>query len=130
MKRNRSLTRRTFFATGGAAAAGLALGARPAVADTESSTTIRCGFVGVGGRGSTLLKAVVGLPEVQVVGICDTDPEHRQRAARVVEGAGGAKPDGFDDWSKLLARDDIHAVVSALPCDLHYPLYRDSLAAG
>ena len=123
-----SLTRRGFLATGGAAAAGLAFPTKAARA--EGGTTIRCGFVGVGNRGSTLLKAVVGVPGVQVVGICDTDANHRKRASRLVEGAGAAAPDEFGDWSKLLARDDIQAVVSALPCDLHYSIYRDALDAG
>lgn len=133
--KNESLTRRRFLSTGGAAAAGLTLGAQLSARAQETTASgkgsaIRCGFVGVGGRGTTLLKAVVGIPDVQVVGICDIDDEHRSRAVQVVEGAGGRKPDEFDDWSKLLARDDIPAVVSALPCDLHYSFYRDALASG
>ena len=98
--KHHSMTRRGFLTSGGATAAGIALGASAVQATDEK--TIRCGFVGVGHRGSTLLKAVVGIPGVQVVGICDTDASHRERASRLVESAGGSKPDQFDDWSKLL----------------------------
>ena len=126
----RSLSRRGFLEEGGLAAAGLALGLGARTARAEDARTVRCGFVGVGNRGTTLLKATVGVPGVQVACICDLDAEHRRRASGIVEGAGGEKPDQLDDWKKLLARDDIEAVVSALPCDLHYPLYRDAIDAG
>lgn len=126
----KSLTRRGFLAKSGTTAAGLTLGLGSGALAAPSFRTIRCGFVGVGHRGTTLLRSTVQVPGVDVVAICDLDSEHRQRACGVVEKAGGTKPDELDDWKKLLERDDIQTVVSALPCDLHYPLYRDALAAG
>ncbi len=124
------LTRRRFIRASGAAATGLALGLSSEAKSAQDSQSIRCGFVGVGNRGTTLLKATVKVPGVKVVGICDIDAEHRERASGLVQGAGGAKPEQFDHWTKILARADIPAIVAALPCDLHYPLYRDALAAG
>lgn len=126
----RARGRRRFLAATGAVTAGVALGARSTLGAPEKPETVRCGFVGVGGRGTALLRAVVKVPGVEVAGVCDTDPEARERARAIIQEAGGAKPDEFEQWKELLDRDDIPALVSALPCDLHYPLYRDALVAG
>ncbi len=123
------LSRRHFLAAGGLAAAGLATRLNSAVAAAAPAMPIRCGFVGVGHRGSSLLRSVVKVSGVEVAAICDIDKSHRQRASDAVLEANGKRPDLFDDWTKFLARDDIPVVVSALPCYLHYPLYRDALAA-
>ncbi len=96
----------------------------------QAGKTVRCGFVGVGSRGSALLRATLQIPGVEVVAVCDIDAENLGRAGEAVEKAGGRKPAAFEEWTKLLAKDDVTAVVSALPCDLHYPMYRDTLSAG
>jgi predicted dehydrogenase len=67
---------------------------------------------------------------VEVAAVCDIDADNLGRAREAVEKARGKKPDAFEDWNKLLARDDLTAVISALPCDLHYAMYRDALSAG
>ena len=53
-----------------------------------------------------------------------------QRACDLVEEAHGKRPHEYKGWTELLNQDDIPAVISALPCDLHYHLYRDALIAG
>src|SRR5213593_1587208 len=76
---------------------------------------VRCGFVGVGSRGTDLLNAVLKVPSVDVVAICDIDPANRGKACDRVAAAGGRKrPDEIGDWRKLLDRKDITAVVAAL----------------
>jgi predicted dehydrogenase len=125
-----SLDRRGFLAATGAGAAGLALASGAYVSGADVGKTVRCGFVGVGSRGSALLRATLQVEGVEVVGICDIDADNLGRACGAVEKAQGRKPAAFEDWNKLLALDDLTAVVSALPCDLHYAMYRDTLKAG
>jgi len=120
------LSRRKFLAAGGAAA--LAVGTASLGAGEDDR--IPCGFVGVGNRGTSLLRAILKVKGARVVAICDLDGEHRKRACDLVEGAGSGRPKEYENWNQLLERNDIPAVVSALPCYLHYPLYRDALAAG
>ncbi len=100
---------------------------------------IRCGFIGVGGRGTHLLGKVAKLRQVDVVAVCDLDKGCCERAAGVVEKAHGKrkgfkKPDlfnaGKDDYKNLLKRDDIDCVVSATPCFEHARIYLDCLATG
>lgn len=120
-----ALSRRDFLAASAMAAAGLTSGLAGA-----GQPTIRCGFVGVGNRGSTLLRNVLKIEGVEVVAICDTHGEDRKKACDSVEQQQKKRPEEYEGWNKLLERDDIAAVVSALPCNLHYPLYRDALVAG
>ena len=123
----RRVNRRTFLAAGGAAIAGVSL-ARESLA--QDARTVRCGIVGVGGRGTALLRAALQVEGVEVPVVCDLDAAARGKASESIQKAGGRKPDETEDWKQLLARDDLTAVMSALPCDLHYPMYRDALMAG
>jgi predicted dehydrogenase len=124
------IDRRTFLNAAGVGIAGLAVSASRTTAAPSRAQTVRCGIVGVGGRGTALLKAALEADGVDVVAICDVDETNRDRARDNVHRAKGERPDTTDDWKKLLARKDLTAVISALPCDLHYPMYRDTLAAG
>ncbi|MBN1419470.1 MAG: Gfo/Idh/MocA family oxidoreductase [Planctomycetes bacterium] len=121
------VNRREFLGATGALLAGSVLGRGAAAAPSE---TVRVGFIGVGGRGTTLLRNILNVPGVAVRAICDIDPGHLQQAQGIVAEAGQARPAAFDDWSRLLASEEIDAVVSALPCDLHARCYQDVVAAG
>src|SRR5207302_9463458 len=112
----------------GAAAAALALGDQ-ATAVAQDSKPIRCGFGGVGNRGSALLAAVLKIPGVEIVAICDLDSANRNRACEAVLAAQGKGPPEPGSWTELLSRNDITTVIAALPCYLHYPMHKDALAA-
>jgi predicted dehydrogenase len=119
-----SLNRREFLYASWGAVAGLAatIGASP-------QNPVRCGFVGVGGRGTALLTAMLKVPGVEIPAICDIDPAARTKACDRVTEAHGKRPDEVVEWRKLLDRPDITSVAAALPCYLHYPMYRDALLA-
>jgi myo-inositol 2-dehydrogenase/D-chiro-inositol 1-dehydrogenase len=123
------LSRRAFI--GAAAAAGAALAA-PAIARAaeSSSDRVRLGFVGVGGRGSSLLGAVLPNRYAEVVAVCDLDAGRAKTAADRAEKAGGARPVEYLDHRKLLEDPKVQAVVSATPCSEHFRIYMDSMAAG
>ena len=44
--------------------------------------------------------------------------------------AAGKRPDAFDSFATLLARDDLDAVAVALPCDLREGVYSSAIRAG
>jgi myo-inositol 2-dehydrogenase/D-chiro-inositol 1-dehydrogenase len=117
------LTRREVLHGSAAAAIGLSLDAR------QNAPSVRCGFVGVGGRGTALLQSVLKIPSVEITAICDIDPEHRKRACDSVQAVRNKRPDEIDDWKAILQRGDLTSIVTALPCYLHYPMYRDTLNA-
>lgn len=91
--------------------------------------TVRVAFIGVGTRGSFLLKHMLAVAGITVVAICDLDPE-RLRAAIAASTAAGSHPEGSSDYRKLLDRKDIDAIVIATPVDLHKEMAIASLEVG
>ncbi len=91
---------------------------------------LRVGFIGVGNRGTTLLRNFLEAKLGDVVAVCDIKLEHAKRAAKLITDAGQKEPTLFEDWKKLLEAKDVQVVVAALPCDLHAECYLDVIAAG
>ena len=121
------LNRRRFL--GASAAAGWALSQAAGEAALPARET-RVGVVGLGNRGTTLLRSFLEINGVRVVALADLEPRHRDRAAGIVEKATGQRPETAERITSLLERTDIDAVAVALPCDLHAVAYRDVLQAG
>jgi predicted dehydrogenase len=117
-----------------AAAAGvaprLARGAAPSATDSK----LRFGFIGVGGRGTYLLRLILQIPEIQVTAVCDINESNLKRAIKAVSETGGPAPAGFSkgptDYRRLLDRNDVDAVLIATPVPLHAPMAVDAMKAG
>lgn len=130
-----SVTRRDFLKLGIAAGATASLGSL-ALGQQEGADRLRCGFIGVGGRGTALLRNVLTFDDVDVVAICDINPQNLARGINTVAEAGRDKPDGSGEdgdeyaYRRLLDRKDIQTVVLATPCHWHAPMYLDTLGAG
>jgi myo-inositol 2-dehydrogenase / D-chiro-inositol 1-dehydrogenase len=122
------VNRRRFL--GCSAAASLAL-TQGHLADAEDAPSpVRLGVIGVGNRGTSLVRTLLELSGRSIVAVCDAEPKHRQRGQGIVEKASGQRPEAYSDPRHVFDRKDVDAVVIAVPCDLHEPLYRDALAAG
>jgi predicted dehydrogenase len=93
-----------------------ALAGAPALLQAQNSgNNIRVAFVGVGNRGTYLLRNMVRVPGVQVVAICDIVEQRQNEAAQIVTQAGAA-PRKWSDFRKMLdEQKDIDAVVLATP---------------
>ena len=121
------LNRRRFL--GCSAAAGWALSQGIVEGSTPAEST-RLGVIGLGTRGTALLRTLLEIDGVDVVAVCDAESKHRLRASGIVEKSRGSRPDSLERIDQVLERPDVHAVVVALPCDLHASTYRDALRAG
>jgi len=121
MQPNKKISRRSFIKkTTGAAVGAIsfpyivsssALGQAGAVAASER---IVIGFIGVGGRGASLLRNFLHLSDAQVVALCDVKRQNRDRAKQTVDKQ--YKTTGcsaYTDFRELVARNDIDAVVVA-----------------
>ena len=91
---------------------------------------VRLGLIGIGNRGTALLRSVLELPGTPIVAVCDADRKHRSRGEGIIEKARGQRPESYDDPRKVFDRNDVDAVIIALPCDAHLPVYSDAIAAG
>jgi len=88
--------------------------ARGADGATAPSERIAMGFIGVGGRGGALLNNFLGQKDAQVRAVCDVKKPMQERAKKMVNGR--YRTEGcaaYGDLRKVLARDDIDAVVVA-----------------
>jgi len=121
------MRRREFISATGAGLAFGAPGANPA-------KTVRLGFIGTGGRGTSLLRIAQLVEGVEVRAVCDTDKAHLTRAQDIVQSAGGRKPEGYtggeEEYKRLLERDDLDAVLVATPWKWHTPMAVDGMKAG
>jgi predicted dehydrogenase len=129
------LSRRGFLgAAATSAAAGLTVSPLPRT-ETEASAIlaadpVRIGLIGLGTRGTTLLRTCLTLPEAIVVALSDAEPHHLARAEGIAQRSGRPIPTGYSHIEALLAREDLDAVLVALPCDLHAQVNAQVLAAG
>jgi len=95
---------------------------------------LRIGFIGTGSRGASLLRSTLKFPNVLVPAVCDINETALTRAVSTVESAGQPRPEaygrGIDDWKRLVARDDLDAVINAGPWQLHAPMSVATMRAG
>src|SRR5688500_18374684 len=76
------------FTAAGAATSAAAIALAPFVSAAESSSkNISMGFIGVGARGTVLLRAVLAYAHVDVPALCDIDEQNLTRALNIVEKA-------------------------------------------
>jgi len=129
MKANH-INRRQFLkrtAAVGAAAVGFpyvvrasALGKGGAVAP---SNRIVMAAIGVGGMGTSDMKAFMSYPDVQMVAVCDVYEKQRKQAKTVVDDYyGNTACTTYNDFRELCARPDIDACTIATPNQWHVPL--------
>lgn len=150
MKGKKSTSRREFIYRTGIVSAGLSLGAtslnamdyRRIIGATDK---IRMGFIGVGNRGSQLLKLFMDQPDVEVAALCDIYEPYLLRDRSKVDkryiavmpgqipnmGEKFPKPPIlYKDYRKLLENKDIDAVCVATPDHWHALQVIDSIKAG
>lgn len=92
-----------------------ALAAPAILTAQEPSDTLRVAVVGVGNRGSFLLRHMLKVPGARVVAVCDIIPERADKAKQQVADA-GQSAETFSDFRRMLdSRKDIDAVLLATP---------------
>jgi predicted dehydrogenase len=114
--------RRRFLKTAGAAAAiPVALRSRAAAQSTTSANNrINVGVIGMGWQGPGNTENLLSLQDCQVIAACDIDANHLQAAVKKINDAyGNDDCKGYHDYRELLAREDIDAVMIAVPDHWH-----------
>jgi len=120
---------------GGVLGAGLAwAGLARAAAQKDTSDPLRIGFVGVGARGSCLLRILLELKDVEIRALCDIREDRVTRAQRWVTEAGQREPQGYSrgetDFKRLCEQDDLDLVITATPWRWHVPVCVAAMQAG
>ena len=145
------MDRRDVLKAGTALGAGLALGgldlpgfgglfsglvskARAAAASYAPADPVRIGIVGVGGRGTGLLRVLMDLKGNAVKAVCDLVPERAENAQEIVQEAGHPKPASYTrserDFERLCETEDLDLVITATPVDWHVPVCVSAMKNG
>jgi len=119
------LSRRDFLRRSGAVAAGAGLvaagfGIRSARAGAASpNERLAMGFIGLGGRGSYLLRQTINGDAADVVALCDAMQANMDQQAEFVAKKQKKEPAKFQDFRKLLEMKEVNAVLIATPDHWH-----------
>ncbi|MEZ5400866.1 MAG: Gfo/Idh/MocA family oxidoreductase [Bryobacteraceae bacterium] len=103
----------------------LTAAAAPALQAQERE--IRVAHIGIGNRGTSLLKQVLEQRNVKVNAVCDIDSGKRDAAQSL---ARRDNPKSYSEWRQVLELRDVDAVFIATPCNLHAPMAAAALEAG
>ena len=126
-----TFSRRAFLAATSLAGASMIAEAYPADPPKHPA---RIGVVGVGARGTDLLRVLLNRPDTVVPAVCDIAPAHLDRARRMVEKARGKRPEGYGrgeyDYRRMLERHDLDAVLIATPAAWHAEMSADAMRSG
>lgn len=115
-------------------ASALGKGSRP-----SPSERVTVGMIGMGRQAYLVnMKQFLGMPDVQLVAVCDVDSWRLGNAKNAVEKRyGQGKASGrykgcaaYVDFNELLAREDIDAVMISTPDHWHAPMTIAALKAG
>ena len=93
-------------------------------AKAAASERVTLGHIGVGNRGSSLLRGFLGLKDAQSVAFADPFKSRREDWAQKTGGK------AYGDFRELLAREDIDAVVVATPDHWHVPIANAAARSG
>ncbi|HEX7266396.1 MAG TPA: Gfo/Idh/MocA family oxidoreductase, partial [Streptosporangiaceae bacterium] len=79
----------------------------------DNAGTIRMGMIGAGWIAQDHKRVLGSLAEAELVAVCDLD---RERAEALASGTGAR---AYQDWRELLDREDLGAVIVAVPPQAH-----------
>jgi predicted dehydrogenase len=155
MKEN--VSRREFLKTTAITGAGLA--AMPfSITKGYGKSKVRIGMIGVGGRGTSHVKGLLKRSDVEIPAVCDVRKKHAEHAKNLIVKAGQKAPELYtggervyeprnvppdhalpipeqtpeskNAYKKLIARDDLDAVLIATPWRFHTPIAVAAMKAG
>ena len=87
---------------------------------------VRIGIIGMGDRGSTIIKVLNASPELKMIACCDILDFRLQKGLENIKG----KATGHSDYRKLLENKELEAVIISTPLHEHYRMAMDALDVG
>ena len=114
-----SFSRRSFVKSAGAAAM-LATGPLARATRPPASDRITIGVIGWGMQGPNNTKGFLAQADCQVVAACEIDPKKMDAAVGTInEHYGNTDCKRYRDFREMIARDDIDAIMIAIPDQWH-----------
>lgn len=90
---------------------------------------LKIGMVGLGQRGSGLIRTLLHIDEAQIVAVCDNYQDRVDKAISVISEKYDA-PNGFTDFDIFLKNGDFDAMIICSSWDVHVKMAIKSMKAG
>jgi predicted dehydrogenase len=139
------MDRRDFLKISGSAVAAGALAAKTTIR-AEAQTggagplavppieTVRIGYVGIGGQGSSHVNNLLKIPGCRITAVCDVRPERTEWATKAITAAGHPAPTAYTrgprDFERLCQTEDLDLVYNATPWEFHVPIMLAAMKNG
>jgi predicted dehydrogenase len=137
---NDQCDRRSFVRIGAAVGTAWAMGRECFAAETADVKArpmekVRIGLIGIGARGTVLLRVLLDLDGVEIKAVCDIVPERVVKAQDMVTAAKQRKPTGYSrgetDFKRLCETEALDLVINATrPWKWHVPISVAAMTAG
>ena len=129
------MDRRQFLKAGAAGMAAATLWPHMQAAGGQAAgRQARIGVVGLGSRGTGLLRRLVLQKDAKITAVCDLDEGRARRAASIVQEAQGHTPAIFtgspDAYARMLDEAPIDGVLVSTPTKWHCPMSIQAMKAG
>jgi hypothetical protein len=141
------MDRRDFLKVSGSALAAGALAGRPAPTDAQTATasgtgplvappieTVRIGYVGIGGQGSSHVRNLLKIPGCRITAVCDIRTERTDWATQAITEAGHPAPTAYTrgprDFERLCETQELDLVYNATPWEWHAPIMLAAMKNG
>ncbi len=92
--------------------------------------TVKIGVIGIGSRGVGQLDTLLGMPDVEVVAVCDKYEDRTKAAQEQVQKARGYLPAGTTDYRELNAMEGMEAVIIMTSWQTHIAIALDAMEHG
>ena len=124
------LTRREFLTKTAAGAFGLTI-LPSLISRSAPSDRVRVAHIGLGGMGNQHMTWFAGLPDVEIVALCDLDKLHLESTANTLKTLlPESKATTYEDFRHVLDRKDIDAITIATPDHWHAQIAMLAFDAG
>jgi len=128
------INRRSFIEYSSILGAGTLLSPKAIHQVINTKNKIRVGVIGTGMRGQSHVSLLLQRDDVEVAAICDIDQSMIDSTLKQYEKYNATKPniykDGPYDYSNMLAKEDLDAVIIATPWRWHTEMAVASMEAG
>jgi len=122
-----NLSRRDFLQKTALGASAFVVGSSVRTTAQSSDDSVVLAIIGVGGRGTHLLRKIVNVPGVRFAGVCDLI-EYKVRRGQEI--AAKSKPNGYRDFRRMLDKEKMDGVIVATEIGNHAKCVIPVLEAG
>ncbi len=84
--------------------------------------TVRLAVVGLSCRGTSQIRVLLDMPDVEITSVCDVYPDRVEAACQTIKDARGKEPFHTLDYAECIDRPDVDAAIIMTSWETHIPI--------